>query len=41
MCIRDRVAKNIAAASHNHPGLDVRTLIEMHEPVTDVRIETL
>jgi predicted molibdopterin-dependent oxidoreductase YjgC len=39
--IDDRVGRGIAAVAHNHDGLDVRSLVEMGELVTDVRIETL
>ena len=39
--IDDRVASGIAAVAHNHVGLDIRSLIDMNELVTDVRIETV
>jgi NADH-quinone oxidoreductase subunit G len=39
--VDDRIARGTAAVAHNHPGLDVRSLIEMGDPVTDVRIETV
>jgi NADH-quinone oxidoreductase subunit G len=39
--IDDRVASGIAAVAHNHAGLDVRSLIDMNELVTDIRIETV
>jgi NADH-quinone oxidoreductase subunit G len=39
--IDDRVAPGIAAVAHNHAGLDVRSLIDMNELVTDIRIETV
>ena len=39
--IDDRVARGTAAVALNHPGLDVRSLIEVSEMVTDVRIETV
>ena len=38
--IDDAVARGVAAVAHNHAGLDVRSLVEMGELVTDVRIET-
>lgn len=39
--IDERVARGVAAVAHNRAGLDVRSLVEMGELVTDVRIETL
>ncbi|MEM7096503.1 MAG: NADH-quinone oxidoreductase subunit NuoG [Actinomycetota bacterium] len=39
--IDERIARGTATVAHNHPGLDVRSLIEVGEPVTDVRIETV
>ena len=39
--VDDRVASGIAAVAHNHAGLDVRSLIDMNELVTDIRIETV
>lgn len=39
--IDDSIAAGIAAVAHNHAGLDVRSLIDMNELVTDIRIETV
>lgn len=39
--IDNGIAPGVAAVAHNHAGLDVRSLIDMSELVTDVRIETL
>jgi len=39
--IDDRVARGVAAVAHNHEGIDVRSLIETDEVVTNIRIETL
>jgi len=39
--VDDRVAPGVAAVAHNHAGLDVRSLVDMRAPVTDIRIETL
>ena len=41
VAIDDRIARGTATVAHNHPGLDVRSLIELGDPVTDVRIETV
>jgi len=39
--IDDRISKGIAAVAHNHDGLDVRSLIDRDQLVTDIRIETV
>ena len=39
--VDDRIAPGVAAVTHNLAGLDARSLIDMSELVTDVRIETL
>ena len=39
--VDDRIAGGVAAVAHNHAGLDARSLVEMSELVTDVRIETV
>lgn len=39
--IDDQVARGVAAVAHNHPGLDARSLIDLGELVTEVRIETI
>jgi len=39
--VDDSIASGIVAVAHNHAGLDVRSLIDMNELVTDIRIETV
>jgi len=39
--VDERVSKGVAAVAHNHHGVDVRSLVEIGELVTDIRIETV
>jgi len=39
--VDDRVARGVATVAHNHPGLDARSLVDLGELVTEVRVETL